>query len=663
MGIIVKEDDPLTWFQGAPSTSTSSAPDSKAAPASGSSVKESDPLTWFPSKTTATTQQPPTDQSAPVAVGDTLVAPDDVARINAPPSNPPITSLEDLRARIQQTEQSILNPLRTPSDAGLLEGAGRTAAAVGVHALSGLAQLPVNVLIGLGQGAGAGNLTIDPTTNAVRLTPEASTVSTFATNPLRFSGDMPLVREPPSPLTLTKPLPVTVDELTAAISRADRQPVPAAAEVSSQSQPETVPPEHAAWVTDTKDRVAQVLKENAAAGGPDSLSAAATPPADAKLSPAKAKAYRRVSELNQVLSPIEGEDTTAYVNGSTPTLAERVGVPETSQQEVMLRQRNPNAFDAQMKANNTARVKLYDDQVISDVQAADLKEAQQEAAKRDGQAIAEQAGPVDASEMAAWAKDRLADPRIQENPEVYNVIKDLHDRLYDADGNLKTDPRAFWGIHDRLQNMLQKAKDPLSASSNEKFAAGQINDFKQLNDAALDRASSGAFRTFLDNQANFLKQENAYNLLSKFRARMTDKNGNIIPNRFHQFVTDLAVRRGKPGIDPAMDVPDEVMQNLINIDQDLKRASRIDLGKARGSPTNLFFALSRAMGIGAAHLATAASSHFHGGMGNVLLQQGIKSTEEKLGNWRINRLSRRHLEPPPGGLTPAPGNYRNPLSD
>jgi hypothetical protein len=361
--------------------------------------------------------------------------------------------------------------------------------------------------------------------------------------------------------------------------------------------------------------------------------------------------------LNQVLSPIEGVDNTEYVPGSSPTLAERAGDPATSQQEVMLRQRDPNTFEPQLSANNAARVKQVEDGVPTAVQADEIKEAQEAAAQRDKPKVLA-GGPVDASGMAAWAKAKLADPEIQENPEVYNTIKDLHDRLYDADGNLKDDPRAFMGMHTRLQNMLQKAKDPLSASSNEKFSVNQINDFKQQVDGALDQSSGGAMRTYLDNQAGYLKQLTAYRLLSDFRAKMTTTKGDIMADRFHKFVTDMAMRRGKPGVDPAMDIPDDTMQNLINVDSDLKRAARIDLGKPRGSPTNLFFTLSRAMGIGAAHAVTAAATH-GSGVANIMLQQAIQSGEARLGAWRLGRQVRRHLAPPEGGLTTAPGNYLN----
>ncbi len=58
-----------------------------------------------------------------------------------------------------------------------------------------------------------------------------------------------------------------------------------------------------------------------------------------------------------------------------------------------------------------------------------------------------------------------------------------------------------------------------------------------------------------------------------------------------------------------MGISDDTMHALINIDKDMKRATNIDLGKSRGSQTNLFGALAQATGIGLAHAGALAISH------------------------------------------------------
>ena len=89
---------------------------------------------------------PPPPPSAPpaappVAVGDTVVNADDADRVNAPPANPPITLLLDLRDRIQQGDISALKWLAPTPDAGPIERGARYAAMTGEHLLSSLSSI------------------------------------------------------------------------------------------------------------------------------------------------------------------------------------------------------------------------------------------------------------------------------------------------------------------------------------------------------------------------------------------------------------------------------------------------------------------------------------------------------------------------------------------
>jgi hypothetical protein len=430
---------------------------------------------------------------------------------------------------------------------------------------------------------------------------------------------------------------------------------------------------HPAWVGNTVGQIESLVKENAAAGGPQDLSAAATPQQLAAMSPQMAKAYRRMAEVNRVVSPIEGEDTSTKVPGSIPTEAEAKGDPVTSQKEVMTRQRRPEVFEGpqgRLTQNDAARTRLYDDQTLSDPQIETLNEDQAKQARKDTATVIAKAGPVDGAPVAAQLKGLLDDPRIKEQPDIVKVLQPIHDALYDADGNLKTDIQSYWGMHDNLMTKLAKAKDPLQASSSEKFAFNQLVDAKKAVDGAMDKASDGAFQNFLDNQAEFFKSKNAATILRDFRTKMVNpKTGTIDGNRFHRFVTDLAVRRGKPGIDPAMDIPDEVMSNLMDIDDDLKRAGRIDLGKPRGSPTNLYFELAKGLGIAGAHSLAAGL----GPVGNIGVQVGVSALQRMSANMRLNKLVDQSLNYPPSAdprITPSPtatGRFvppvdRNPLT-
>ena len=428
-------------------------------------------------------------------------------------------------------------------------------------------------------------------------------------------------------------------------------------EPSATMQPAPAPNSNQAWVNGLRNDVQNIVQANQAAGVPGDLSAAATPEQLAALTPEQMKAYRRVQELRDILSPPEpGIDKNTYVEGSKATLAEYSGDPVTSQAESVLRQRNPDAFngpDGTLTANNTARVKKFDDLAGSDVQTQDLREQQRAAAEADTARILRTARPADLQPALEVANSIVNDPRMRESDAVRKIMTPLRDALFDADGKLKTDPQSVWGMHDNLINKLETAKSDTAA---ERFAITQLNTFKKSLDGVMNTATNGNFQTFLDNQAGYLKQINANNLLQKFRTTMTDKQGNILPDRFHRFVTDLAVRRGMPGVNAAMDIPDETMTSLIDIDKDLKRAGNIDLGKARGSPTNLYFEVAQALGLAGAHAIVGASGA--GGVGNLFLQQGLNIAAPKIRGWRINSLTQKHLAPPPGGYNALqPPNY------
>jgi hypothetical protein len=469
------------------------------------------------------------------------------------------------------------------------------------------------------------------------------------TSPLR----PPDVPAPPNPLSGVGPLTEEARARSAANPLGPKSEVPTPPPEPTTGGPQPgmggprLSPEDQQWVSGAKDQLAEIHAENRAAGVPGSVGAAATPEELAKLTPAQIKAYRRQAELGDILAPPErGVDTKIHVEGSEPTHAEWAGDPAVSQQETLLRQRAPKDYDERLSKNNQARVNSYESMMGTDPQVVGVREAKAKAAERDGAAFVRAAGPIDLQPALSWVDEQLASPRILEQPEIVKTLRQMRESLFDADGKLKTDPQSGWGMHDQNMTRLEKSK---LDTKDERFATSQILQFKRLVDDANNKASNGAFQTFLDNQANYAQQINAMTELQKFRTRLTNNKGEINAPAFHKFVTDLAMRRGKAGVDAAMDISDATMRGLIDIDKDLKRASNIDLGKARGSGTNLFGALAQSLGLGAAHLGMAAATT--GPVGNLLLQGAANTVGKLTGNALLNRKVRKGLAPPPGGYT------------
>lgn len=388
---------------------------------------------------------------------------------------------------------------------------------------------------------------------------------------------------------------------------------------------------------------------------PQSVGAAASrdmsPPGVIDMTPAEMKANRRQAEMKQILSPAEPGDTTIHVEGSLPTKAEYTGEASVSQEENLLRERSPDQFEGdkgRITANNAARVNKFEELTPSDtaLQTMDRNRAAQ--AETDHAAIIQHATPADAQPALDVLDGVLNDKRNMNRESVQKNLSTFRARLFDEDGKLKTDPQELWGIRDDLTEKLDKiGADPQSTMG---YVKKEALAFRNAIDEVLNKSTGGRYQTFLDNYAAASQEITAGNLLREFRSKLTNSAGTIQANRFHKFVTDLAEARGEKGIDPAMDIPDETMAHLIAIDTDLKRAGLIDLGKARGSPTNLLGALAQGMGLGAAHAGMAALSP---GFGNLALQGAITHGTPILGKVMLNRKVRNHLAPPPGGYKPA----------
>jgi hypothetical protein len=319
---------------------------------------------------------------------------------------------------------------------------------------------------------------------------------------------------------------------------------------------------------------------------PRSVGAAGTPYALAKMTARQIKAARYDAEMTQIEAPATPGDERVIVPGSFPTLAERSGDTKISSRENFLRQEVPDVFTETLAGNNNARVKQIEDATPSKTQIESWESERADQWEKDTAGMLPKAKPVDLQPVATWAEGLLNDPRIQENDAVYNTVQNFYNRLFDADGQLKTDPRAAWGMHDNLQNLMLKAKDPLAASPAEKFSFAQLMAAKERIDIALNVATDGQFQKALDNFAQASQRINAGKLFLEAKPGLTNTQGEIYGDRFHRFVIDLAKRRGVLGIDDAMSIPDDVMQKMIDIDTDLKRAGLVRLGAPKGAQTS-----------------------------------------------------------------------------
>ena len=387
---------------------------------------------------------------------------------------------------------------------------------------------------------------------------------------------------------------------------------------------------------------------------PQGAGAAATPSGQAEMSMADYKANRKQGELNAIMEPASsGADDGIYVQTksgaqSNPTLAERSGDPSVSQQERLLRERDPNKFEPALRANNAARVEQFEEDMGSAPAREAINQDIQDLAKAEQPLVLRNAAPLDLAHTEGVLNGILKDPRQSEIDAVRKVIAPLRDALYDANGKLKVDASSGWGMIDNIRNKIENAG---LETSMERHVVGQLLDVKKALTQDMDASTGGRFSEYLGKQAALLQQRNAMDVLQNFRSQLTNAKGEIQFAAYHRWLLGLAKKRGAPGADPAMAISDTTMRKLIGIDKDLKRAQNIDLGSSRGSHTNLMFALSKSMGLGLVHAAVhgGLAAMGGGGFGNLVAQHALTSGAAKVNVLTLGRKVRKHLAPGPEG--------------
>jgi hypothetical protein len=323
-----------------------------------------------------------------------------------------------------------------------------------------------------------------------------------------------------------------------------------------------------------------------------------------------------------------------------------------SQQESVLRQHNPEEFNRRLADNNAARVADFEDFTPSHTEVRSLERERALQAGKDDAELKAHWQPVDGTPALEAIDGVLNDVRNSNRDSVRKNLAPYRDRLFEADGRLKTDAEAWRGIRDDLTEKLDHiGSDPQSTM---RYVKKEVLALRNAVDAMLNKASGGKYQTFLDNYAHYSQQINEGRLLGEFRDKsLTNAKGEVQANRLHKFITDIAHERGEPGLHPEMDITDATFARLIALDKDLKRSGQIDLGKARGSPTHLFGTVAKGMGLAGAHAVTALASPLASlGLGNIILQGVVNHGVPIVGKMRLDQLTRRHLREPPGGFNP-----------
>lgn len=561
-------------------------------------------------------------------------------------------------------------------------------------------------LLGLTGGVGANALTIDPATNAVRLTPEASSVSTFAATPLRFSGANPLVATGPAAIDLRGSQlnrPVTLGELTGAIERATP---PETTPVPSTGAPETPPAQTApppaaapsgAWVPAEVGRTypenwqtrvnrdtgrPEVLDPTRGTPGPSVQSGASAPqPVGAEATtapiPAKTEAQRvrdLTSDVQQTAEDRAGPqmvDNNAYVQGIPPRpLAAREFNAQNSLDHKVAYE-GDTAYRSRVDATNKERNEGMVDLLRSDAQDAIALDQAHETRSQVSPAelgVFENEQPTSVEAISAKIDRLLAGPEGKQRA-VRNTLSDVKDSLTDTDGNLETMPSQIYGARKNLTDLLKRgAKGMGDVADDVRASKGVLEGLLPDFDAAIT-AGAPKFQDYLKQWSDLSKPIDQMDFLQQYQTgskKITDKDGYLIPNKVQKMLDDILQGNKARGVNKAKSLTDEQIQNVVNVRNELAAQQLQDrLAGVRGSDTFQKFNRAGVLGEGPVGTAVrgAAEAAIHsglaattGGVGNALYQWGVKPAFAARSARRIARQTAARKEQL---LAPPPSNPLN----
>jgi hypothetical protein len=396
------------------------------------------------------------------------------------------------------------------------------------------------------------------------------------------------------------------------------------------------------------------------AGGLQSVGAATsrdlTNPDASLMSPDEFAANRLQGETERLAAPPKQGDTNTYIPGVQPTLAEVSGNPVDAMDQAYNRQQ-PEALTQHMDREGKTGdlVAAYYADTAGSAQTLNMMERQRDARASAniksvfGDPQSERA-PADPTPTLDVMQGILDDPRQAERDAVSKIIPNLMSRLYDADGELKTDPYALYGIGQHINDLLDKVGDTETSSAARVLQRELIQIRERLYDDIEDAAPGFAqYRAAYQADSQAI---NAMKLLQDARLNLLNGAQHITPSKWFTFMRNIVQGRADP-MDPASALSEVQMDRLWNITDQLKRSTLIDAGKPRGSWTSMMQEWGGRFAQLAAH---GVALHSFPVVGNALVHMGTTALRARSVRNEMNRVLNPDLSkyPQPIDTTPSP---------
>lgn len=381
-----------------------------------------------------------------------------------------------------------------------------------------------------------------------------------------------------------------------------------------------------------------------------SVGAAGTPFVKTAMGTREAAASRATGERLQLMETARPGDTTEYVPGVKPTLAEIKQNAAVSREAKTLRIENPEAISARELANAEHYADFYADMAGTPTIVNRAKEVRGEQAEIDLKAAWKDKMKADIQPVLDVAKAIEASPDGR-RPLVRSEISKVTKELYDDAGKAITDPEQLYGVRKHLNDLLSKEaqrENPASVRAEATLLA-----LKQSLDDVIEAAAPG-FKKYLTNfEAESRPIDAMTTLQEAMPALFQGANRAVAFHRFDRFMRDLASDRAAKGVNPAKSIDDATWEKLVAMHKSLQRTAGAELqARAPGSDTATTVYDMSKLGIRAA--AHAVGAVVMPGLGNVAAHLGSNYLDKKAAAARLAK----HLDP---DLTKIP-HYDNPLA-
>jgi hypothetical protein len=275
-------------------------------------------------------------------------------------------------------------------------------------------------------------------------------------------------------------------------------------------------------------------------------------------------------------------DASAYVPGSTPTLAQATRNPAVAAMERAAESRAPLQFGAIKEQNNAAR-NVYLDTIRGNQQTLDAAIAtrEQQALPLLNTALAG-AKPADAKPVVDTIESILA-TRSGQRPAVSGALAKVRQSI-EPDGSGKP----LLSDVDQLYGVRQAINDQLTTVSGRDNSASQLasRELIQVRDALDDsiEAAAPGFRNYLKQYSDLSKPVDAQRFLQGLD--LTDQTSQRITlSKVKSQLNRIEKMQAQPGANAAKSITDAQLDALRNLQKDLQREANSSLGRSAGSNT------------------------------------------------------------------------------